>query len=441
MNESKKNLTVDPNLLQAKPQVAGGPNATVASDECFVAFKDPYRPKRLRASVCPWLFILILAFGVQSASAQTVWSEGTYYPDAESGLPPISAIPWSYLTHVDFVGGAPQSGGSITLSASFSDPSVGAAALITAAHAHSVKVNYDLTNVGSGTNFTGAMTGSCSSGAMHTFVTNIMSTVNSYGFDGVMVDNEESYSSQYPLFMSCLRTAMGTKLIEVYIGANYQIGSFGYPPGCTGSNWPDGVAYTVSTYADRVLMATYDLGNPGWNGAGEATWFNSALYSPTGQYFWSVDYSAKSFEACTDGAGHFIPASKLSVSIPFYGDLYTINTAPYQTTNGSSTSTEINYADILATYGFSGYTQDSTGHVPWKAGGGGFLTWEDAQSITDKINYVYTNHLGGWMLWVMGQDYTSGSMPLLTAVGAAFHGGTPPTQPQPPTGLQIMLVY
>jgi chitinase len=433
MNESKKNLTVDPNLLQAKPQVAGGPNATVASDACFVAIKDPYRPKRLRASVCLWLFILILAFGVQSTSAQTVWSEGAWYPDSDGGVPAISEIPWSYLTHVDFVGGAPQSGGSIALSNSFT---ANAAALITAAHANGVKVNYELGNAaGIGTDFNDAMSGSCSSGALQTFITNIMSTVNSYGFDGVFVDYEESYSSQFPIFMSCLRKAMGTKLIEWYAGTNYQIGQLGAgnAPICTGAVWPDGVALTVSGYVDRVIMSGYDLNNP-IDSSGVA-YFNSPLYNPSGQALWSVDSAAKIATNCG------ISASKVSISIPFYGDLYSINSAPYQTQNPSSAVTPMYYSTLVATYNLSGATFDSTAKVPWMAvsatGGNpaGYISYENAQSVTDKINYVYANGLGGWMIWTMGNDYTSGSMPLLTAVGKAFA-----PQPQPPTGLQIMLV-
>jgi hypothetical protein len=356
---------------------------------------------------------MLLAFGAQRASAQAVWSEGTYFPDSTGGVPAVSAIPWSYLTHVDYVGGAPQSGGSITPSSSFSDPSVGAAALISAAHAHSVKVDYELTNLGSGTNFNGAMTGSCSSGAMNAFVANIMFTVNSYGFDGAVVDYEESYSSQFPTFMSCLRTAMGSKLIVWYAGTNYQIGQVGSPPVCTGSVWPNGVALTVSGYADRVVMSGYDLNDPVNPSA--YSYFNSPLYSPSSPFVWSDDYAVRVAASCG------ISASKTSISIPFYGDLYSINTAPYQTQNGSSTVTQFYYN--APPVSLSGSTYDSTAHDPWKAGGGGYLTWENAQSITDKINYVYANSLGGWMLWVMGEDYSSGSMPLLSAVGAAFTGG------------------
>lgn len=360
------------------------------------------------------LFLILL--GGRTAYAQTVWSEGTWFPDATGGYPTIAQIPWTALTHVDMVGGAPQSGGSITLSSGLTTY---AAALITAAHAHSVKVNYDLTNLGSGTDFNGAMSGTCSSGTLQTFIANIMSTVNSYGFDGVFVDYEETYSSTFPTFMACLRTAMGTKLIEWYAGTNYQIGQWGSGnvPTCTGSVWPDGVALTVSASVDRVIMSGYDFNNPG---DGAVSYFGSPLYSDVGQANWSDDYAAQVAAACG------IAASKVSISIPFFGSLFSINTAPYQTWNGSSAETDIYYNTLAADYSLGSATFDSTAKNPWLAvsatGGNpaGYITFENATSITDKINYVYANSLGGWMLWTMGLDYTSGSMPLLSAVAAAM---------------------
>ena len=196
------------------------------------------------------------------------------------------------------------------------------------------------------------------------------------------------------------------------------------------------MALSASAYLDRVVMSGYDLNNPGNpGGTPYVTYFNSPLYSPAGYYEWSIDYSVKVAAACG------IPASKVSISIPFYGDIYSINTAPYQTENGSEGVFYQYYNTLAADYNLSSATYDSATHDPWLAvsavGGNpaGYLTFENAQSITDKINYVYANGLGGWMLWTMGMDYTSGSMPLLNAVGQAFGG-----QLQPPIGLHVISV-
>jgi GH18 family chitinase len=97
------------------------------------------------------------------------------------------------------------------------------------------------------------------------------------------------------------------------------------------------------------------------------------------------------------------------------------------------------YDAMRTTYGFSGYIYDTTAHVPWRAlNGSSWIQWENAQSITDKINYVQANGLGGWIIWVLGWDYNSSAspqMPLLDAIGKAFARGL-----QPPTGLQVISV-
>jgi GH18 family chitinase len=366
--------------------------------------------------------VALLVIGANGASAQTVWSEGAYYPDSTGGVPAVSQIPWSYLTHVDMVGGSPNSGGSITYSSDFSNGN--ATALVTAAHAHSVKALFALSNVGSGTDFNGAITGSCSTGALKTFITNIMSTVNSYGFDGVFVDYEESYSSQFPTFMSCLRTAVGTKLIEWFTGPTYmfgQAGSGGSAVCGLTSNWnvASSVILGIANNADRVTVGAYDINN-----VYSTSYFGAPLYS--------ANYATYGFTASGEWerqveAACGIPNSKLTLGIPFFGYVWTGNTAPYQAIGGGAGATGTYYSTMAATYNLNSYTYDSTAHEAWSTQGPGYITWPNAQSITDKINYVYAQGMGGWMLWNVGNDYTSGSMPLLAAVGAAFRGSTAAT--------------
>jgi chitinase len=409
MNESRKNLTVDPNLLQAKPQVVGGPNATVASDECFVAIKDPHRPKRLRASVCLWLFILILAFGVQSVSAQTVWSEGYWYPYNYTDTSTITQ--WSALSHIGMSAAEPNSNGSLFFEPNFTTD---APALITAAHANGVKVLFMLTPVGGN----GAWAGATNSTNLSTFITNIMAQVNTYGFDGVELDWEGADAfnlSQATNMISSMRTALGSKLLVADT------------PAVGNGSCQTGATYTAAsvTLMDRILIETYDQ-----NGTWEPeTAFSAPLYVPSGSGLQSVSGHIAAALNC----GY--PAAKLMLGIPFYDYISTPNTGPYQAFGGSPVLTQITYATGLATYGYGGSTYDSYAHVPWKAIGSSWLQWENAQSVTDKINYAYANGLGGWGLWTLGQDYTSGAsptMPLLAAVGAAFA-----PKLQPPTGLKI----
>lgn len=401
-----KNLT---NLLQAKSPHAGEPNAKQARNKRCLTIEASYGSKPFLIFVWPWLLILMLVFGVQSVSAQTTWSMGYYFPAATGGIPALSTIQWSALTHVGMVGGNPNSDGSVTLSSGFSSQ---APPLITAAHANGVKVLFVLTNLGNGTNFTGA----AASGNLSTFLANIMSTVNAYGFDGVDIDWEESWNStEVSNLASGLRARLGTKILTA---DNVSVA------GCPSGTWTPAMIENL----DRIAILTYDL-NGSWN---SQTWFNSPLNSLAGTNLQSVDSDIRAARTC----GY--PMAKVSIGLPFYGYLQTPSNGPFQSFGSSPKLTQISYSSIVANYGTGGSTYDTTAHEPWKAlSGTSWLQWEDPQSITDKANYVQTNGLGGWVIWILGWDYTAGAspqMPLLDAIGKASA-----TRPQPPTNLQIII--
>jgi chitinase len=169
----------------------------------------------------------------------------------------------------------------------------------------------------------------------------------------------------------------------------------------------------------------YDMEHPG-SGNSES-WFNSPLYSVAGQYLWSADYMIKSALNCG------IAGSKLSIGMAFYAGIYTTDNGPYQSESGIVSYNQQGYGAFVGAHNVSGATYDTTAHVPWIAlSGSSYASWDNAQSVTDKENYVTANGLGGWMIWVLGWDYTGGSpaYPLLNAIGQAF-------SPEPPTGIKL----
>lgn len=346
--------------------------------------------------------LILIALTVSSAYGQAQWSLGYWAPHITGA--PVSSIMWNALTHVAMVGGNPNSDGSITLTPSFS---TNAPAIITAAHAHNVKVLY---SVLSG-DFNDSVTNHES-----TLIANIMSTVNTYGFDGVDIDYEEAWNATVvSTLISDMRTQLGTKILTA---TNTSVGNGSCNTGNT---------YTTTEVGmlDRMNLLTYDL-----NGTFEPeTWFSSPLFSATGSLY-SVDQDIKGAASC----GY--PKAKTGIGLPFYGYLQTPSNGPYQSFGVSPTLTQISWANMFSTYGFSitgglaGSTYDSTAHEPWIAQSGtSWITWENTQSITDKINYIKTNSLGGWVIWLVGWDYLPSqtpATPLLNAVAAAM----PVTQQQ-----------
>lgn len=397
------NQSVIGNPLQARSRSVGQLNVPNASCAYCLDTKVSDRPRPLMLPVWRWLIILILAFGAQSASAQTTWSMGCYSPFG-GGYPTLSTIDWSALTHVIMAGGAPNADGTITLPSGFA---AAATSLISTAHSNNIKVLYDLTSLGSGTDFADAITDHES-----TFIRNIMTTVNTYGFDGVDVDNEEAWNGTLMTsLLSDLRTQLGSKILTSTALINYY------------SNWDSGHA----SYLDRLNIMTYDMAGT-WD---PYTWFNSALYGPTPLAAYSVQLAVSRFIASG------IPTKKLGIGLAFYGYLETPNTGPRQTYTASHTFTQVLYRDIVANYNTSSATYDSVTHVPWLAVSGGWLNYDNPQSITEKANFAIANGLGGWVIWHLGSDWIPTQTPqdpLLDAVKQVLH------RPAPPPDLQVIMV-
>lgn len=369
--------------------------------------KSADRPKPLTFPVWQWLVILILAFSLQDASAQTTWSMAYDVPN-DNGYQNTSTLDWAALTHIAFAGGAPQLDGSVTLSTNFSTIAPG---VISAAHSHNTKVLFSLTNLEgfpvAGTDFTDAISNHESQ-----FIANIMSVVNTYGFDGVDSDDEEAWNGTLmTTFFTDLRAALGSKLL-------------------TSTTWDQGWTQWTSTLAaklDRLELMTYDLA---WTGDPE-TWFNAALYN--GNFpLQSVNLMVSRFEALG------IPAGNLSIGLPFCGKLWTPNTGPYQpyAASPAATQTYLLYSNIHANYDLTKAALDPLARVPWlNVSSNSWLTYENEQSLTEKVNYVKTQNLGGWFIWNLTADFISGSSPtnpLLEAVKKAS------ISPAPPTGVQVI---
>lgn len=154
-------------------------------------------------------------------------------------------------------------------------------------------------------------------------------------------------------------------------------------------------------YIDFANMMTYDI-HGSWD---PYTDFNAPLYNNSDvspQYKYSVDSAVKAWLK----AG--LPANKLIVGVPFYGYKYhyvtNVNNGLYQKYLGASA---ISYGSIVANYlNTSGYIRyfHSQSMVPWLFNGSTFISYDDAQSIGLKAQYIKTNGLAGASIWELSQD-------------------------------------
>jgi chitinase len=329
------------------------------------------------------------------STTATIWNTG-YDTPFGSGYLNLADFDWGSVTHINMVGGTPQADGSVVLTAGFAAHAV---PLIAAAHANGVKVLYTLGSEGGGSyDYAGAITNH-----LALLTTNIMSTVNTYGFDGVDVDFEAGYTQ--PLMAShltSLRTALGSNLLtaDALESAN--------------SDW---AIAGMQDKVDRIEILTYNN-----DCCSSLSFFNDGLYC----MFDTADCTQKYVKNFVGSAG--IAASKISIGIAFYGVLDTGNAVAGPRQNpGNSRATEINYYDIVGSHSAAraAAVYDAQAHSVWAPDSGGYMSWNEPQNVLDKAQYVIQSGLGGWFTWNLGNDYLAGQVPthpLQNALKMAYQG-------------------
>jgi chitinase len=126
-----------------------------------------------------------------------------------------------------------------------------------------------------------------------------------------------------------------------------------------------------------------------------------------------------------------VPADKIVVGIPFYAQTWR-NVKPndyfglYQAADGVPEGTRpggvLYYRDLLPLLQNDIYTRffDEEAGVPWlySANERIAISYEDPQSIRNKVHYVRQKKLGGVMIWQV--CYDDKDQPLLDVVNAAL---------------------
>lgn len=173
----------------------------------------------------------------------------------------------------------------------------------------------------------------------------------------------------------------------------------------------------ICTYLDWINLMTYDFNGP-WS---SKTGHNAPCYldpnaaNPT----WN---SATAIEAYL---AEDVPKEKLTMSIPFYGrgfaNAASTNNGLFQTFSGVGTlgsweAGNFEFKDLK--YGSrghqyinaNGYTRywDATAKVPYLYNPSTqlFISYDDEESLTEKVNYAVTNDLAGVMFWELSCDTT-----------------------------------
>ncbi len=244
-----------------------------------------------------------------------------YYVGYEIDAYPIASIDWTGLTHIVFSPMTVNGDGSLDLSFSDSHGTgmADAMSLAAAAHAHGVKALLMLGGAGNGGNVAAAATAPNRAA----FVTALVSTMTTLGYDGIDLDWEESFDIADMIALAqALRAAVPGMLLS-------------YPGGPIDSNIEtvDPMMATLAESLDMFNLQTYSPATTcAGSGSGWDSWFSSALSGESG---FDADHDRRLVHAVRRGGRAEEQArdgDRTSYAICYTGGI----TGPRQATNGTS---------------------------------------------------------------------------------------------------------
>lgn len=345
---------------------------------------------------------------------------------------PVADLEFPGVTHVTHLFCAFAPGGAVDMDA-LVPMTPDAPALIAAAHAHGVKVLLglgilDFANVLSGTNFLAAATANPDQQAQR-----IVAAVDQHGYDGVAVDWEmHNLAQAWPVLtavLRALRLRLGRRPLTAYAFAQPESAGL----------WGGSEALS---YLDVLELMTYDLAGRNTG----LTSYNSPLYGG-----WT-DQSVDSVVAMYLAGG--TPASKMAIGIPFYALHLKGRTGPNQAPPADHAVGAPPDAQI---WGYNRVLAEWLDHLPrrWHvhaqvpsvAGANEWVSYDDADSVWDKVRYARARGLAGWFALEFGSDYLPGQSPkhpLVQAIADALDGprldGEPVARVRIDAGAQIFKV-
>jgi chitinase len=353
-----------------------------------------------------------LLAGTSRSSAQTPCAKRllAFYAYYDGGYG-ASNIPYNELTHIAHAFLSINADGSLMAPSGLVNPT-----LISDAHAAGVKV---LISVGGAdvTTFSGV---AANSAYTSTFVNQLYSFIQANGYDGVDIDWEFPDSTadldNAPAFFATIRNQFNSSPAPA--------------PGWEISFDIEGDSYWGQWLNFSALdqdVSFYNLESYGQTGSWAGhTNFDCALFTdPADPYGDDTCQSELDYLLNTRA----VPASMINMGLPFFAVEFPDNNTPYQTCGACTGVTNPTYPQVVSLLS-SGWTAnwDTASQVPWATNGTGFITYENAESVTLKVNYALgTRNVGGVAIWEISQDFmsTAPNQPLMDAMYDAWQVNCP----------------
>ncbi|XP_013190968.1 probable chitinase 2 [Amyelois transitella] len=189
----------------------------------------------------------------------------------------------------------------------------------------------------------------------------------------------------------------------------------------------------ISQYLDYIHLMTYDMYGA-WD---PMTGHNAPLHKGEGdtgdrQDLYTVDVAVEYW------LGQGCPPEKLVLGMPLYGRTFTLTNPAVNGVRAPAIGAGLS-GPYTATAGYMGYNEicdrfqtetwdlkyDSLAKVPYAIQGANWISYDDAQSLTRKIEYANSLNLAGGMVWsIETDDFNNvcgdGHFPLLRAINKAL---------------------
>lgn len=244
------------------------------------------------------------------------------------------------------------------------------------------------------------------------FAESCVNFILTHGFDGVDLDWEfpsATEAKNYTLLLQAVRNALDRQSAKD--GKRYYLTmAWSASPGMLGNLQPAKVASIV----DYIFLMGYDLHGP-WDSYAD---LNAPLYQTddSPNYQLSLDGSIRAYR----NAG--IPARKIVLGMPFYGYRYEVdddsNDGLYSTFSSGSSISFNKISSLLSEGSFFELFHDSA-RVPYLFDGSTFITYDDEDSIAEKVQLARSYGLRGIGAWELSQDRSAS---LLTSAYYALNG-------------------
>jgi chitinase len=382
-------------------------------------------------------FAALTAFAAGTVQAKEIVG---YYPawqwyDREHMVRPAT-LPYDKLTVINYAFFKPKPDGTLEGTDSWADDNIlkgdmdwsantykPGTGLVDVAHAHGVKV---MVSIGGWTLSDLFPAIAADAGLRENFANACVKAIVDYGFDGIDIDWEypgfaehkgtPADKANFTLFLQAIRA----KLDAHGAGKKHYLLSAAMPAG------PDRVAdievEKVGALLDFLNVMTYDFFGA-WD---PITGHNSPLFSQSqGDPAFSLDAAFRLYHET-----HGIAADKLNVGVAFYGRSFKGGAlfGPQQGADASTFSADEGspmYYNVVKAMAGGKYQRywDDVSKVPYAIdkAGNSFISYDDAQSVALKAEYVKSKGARGVIIWeITGDAMDDGSHPLLSQLGSAF---------------------